>query len=148
MSTTKKSPCAFVLLISLFVLFLFQHVGTRLIQYSVGSVCTESVECMQVESGIRVPESRDEEGGAMSDRGGDYVHPTTTASRSLCEFQSRTLGRDSQISTILDPLPGDNSCLDPKLTCLFVYLFPFFFYFLLFFFFPTIFFLALVSVSL
>ena len=50
------------------------------------------------------------------------------------EFQSRTLGRDSQISTILDPLPGDNSCLDPKLTCLFFYFFLFFFSFLLFFF--------------
>ena len=64
------------------------------------------------------------------------------------EFQSRTLGRGSQIPTVLGPLPGDNSCLDPTLTCLFVYLFLSFFYLLPFFFPTTIFSRSCVCVTL
>ena len=147
MSTTKKSPCAFVLLISLFVLFLFQHVGTRLAQYSVGSVCTESVECMQVESGIRGPESRDEEDGAMSDRGG------TTYTRQPLLYVHYVNFKVGPWAGIAKSPPSSTHFpvitlvwIRSSLVCLFICSFPFFtsypFSFLL------LFFLALVSVSL
>lgn len=147
MSTTKKSPCAFVLLISLFVLILFQHVGTRLIQYSVGSVCTESVECMQVESGIRGPESRDEEDGAMSDRGG------TTYTRQPLLYVHYVNFKVGPWAGIAKSPPSSTHFpvitlvwIRSSLVCLFICSFSFFtsyssFSFLLFF-------LALVSVSL